>query len=99
MMNQIQQYLTDHRDEMIDLTKQIINIDSTPSDVQGVQQVADIIKDKMESLGMKTRQIDRGKPGTVLIGELKGTVDEAPVILDGHMDTVFPVGTAKARPL
>lgn len=98
MMNQMQEYLADHHDEMIDLTKRIINIDSTPSYVAGVQQVADILNDKMQELGMKTRQIDRGKPGTVLIGELTGTVDEAPVILDGHMDTVFPVGTAKRRP-
>lgn len=97
-MNQIQEYLADHQDEMINLTQKIINIDSTPSYVGGVQQVADILNQKMQELGMRTRQIDRGKPGTVLIGELAGTVDEAPVILDGHMDTVFPVGTAQERP-
>lgn len=97
-MTKIQQYLRDRQSEMVELTKRIINIDSTPSNIEGVQQVAEILNAKMQELGMTTRQIDRGKPGTVLVGELAGEKGLAPVILDGHMDTVFPVGTVKQRP-
>jgi len=66
--------------------------------VRGIQQVIDILSTKMHELGMTTRQIDPGKIGTVLVGELGITSSLSPVILDGHLDTVFPVGTAQKRP-
>jgi glutamate carboxypeptidase len=83
---------------MIELTEKIINVDSPSNDVAGVQKVADILSEKMKELGMKTRQRDSGKQGMVLIGELPGEEELQPVILLGHMDTVFPKGTAKQRP-
>lgn len=97
-MNQITNYLQEHFAAMIELTEKIINVDSPSNDVAGVQRVADILSEKMKELGMKTRQRDSGKQGMVLIGELPGEGDLQPVILLGHMDTVFPKGTAKQRP-
>lgn len=97
-MKQLQDYLQDQKDQMIEFTKRIINIDSHPDDVQGVQKVADVLKAQMKALGMTTRQIDEGKPGTVLIGELAGTHHQAPLVLLGHMDTVFLKGTAAKHP-
>jgi glutamate carboxypeptidase len=97
-MNQIRTYLQGQFQEMVKLTEDIINVDSQSDDIYGVQHVADILSQKMAELGMTTRQIDRGKPGTVLVGELAGDPGLAPVILLGHMDTVFPRGTATDRP-
>lgn len=97
-MNEITNYLNEHLNDMIALTEKIINIDSFPTDVAGVQKVIDVLTDQMHELGMETRQIDAGNPGTVLIGELAGQDDTAPVILSGHMDTVFPAGTVAHHP-
>lgn len=97
-MNQINNYLKEQFPEMINLTKELINIDSQSDDVPGVQKVADVLNQKMSELGMTTRQIDQGKPGTVLIGELAGAPGLKPVILLGHMDTVFPRGTVEKHP-
>lgn len=97
-MSQITDYLQNQFTEMIELTKDIINVDSQSDDIAGVQNVADILSQKMTELGMTPHQIDRGKPGTVLIGELAGDPGLAPVILLGHMDTVFPRGTVAQRP-
>lgn len=97
-MNQINNYLKEQFPEMINLTKELINIDSQSDDVPGVQKVADVLSQKMSELGMTTRQIDQGKPGTVLIGELAGDPGLKPVILLGHMDTVFPRGTVEKHP-
>ena len=83
---------------MLELTKQLVNVDSPSTSREGVEQVAAILQAKMAKLGMTTRQIDRGKPGVVLVGELDGPVGVAPVILLGHLDTVFPVGTVEQRP-
>lgn len=97
-MNQINNYLKEQFPEMINLTKELINIDSQSDDVPGVQKVADVLSQKMSELGMTTRQIDQGKPGTVLIGKLAGDPVLKPVILLGHMDTVFPRGTVEKHP-
>lgn len=97
-MNQINNYLKEQFPEMINLTKELINIDSQSDDVPGVQKVADVLNQKMSELGITTRQIDQGKPGTVLIGELAGDPGLKPVILLGHMDTVFPRGTVEKHP-
>ena len=97
-MNKIQQYLLDHQDEMIALTKQLVNIDSPSYHLAGIQQIMRILESRMKALGMTTYQLESGKPGTVLVGQLAGKESGAPVILSGHIDTVFPVGTAQQRP-
>ncbi|WP_267905350.1 M20/M25/M40 family metallo-hydrolase [Limosilactobacillus agrestis] len=97
-MNKIQQYLLDHQDEMIALTKQLVNIDSPSYHLAGIQQIMRILESRMNALGMTTYQLESEKPGTVLVGQLAGKESGAPVILSGHIDTVFPVGTAQQRP-
>lgn len=97
-MEQIKEYCQSQLSAMLELTKQLVNVDSPSTSREGVEQVAAILQAKMAKLGMTTRQIDRGKPGMVLVGELDGPVGVAPVILLGHLDTVFPVGTVEQRP-
>jgi glutamate carboxypeptidase len=98
MMDQITNYLQEQFSAMIELTEKIINVDSPSNDIAGIQKVADILSTKMREIGMQTRQRDSGKQGMVLIGELPGEKELQPVILLGHMDTVFPKGTVKQRP-
>lgn len=97
-MNQITNYLQEQFLAMIELTKKIINVDSPSNDIDGIQKVADILSAKMREIGMQTRQRDSGKQGMALIGELPGEEGLQPVILLGHMDTVFPKGTVEQRP-
>lgn len=98
MMDQITNYLQEQFSAMIELTEKIINVDSPSNDIAGIQKVADILSAKMREIGMQTRQRDSGKQGMVLIGELPGEKELQPVILLGHMDTVFPKETVKQRP-
>lgn len=97
-MNKIESYLDQHFANMIQVTQRLINLDSHPDDVAGVQKVVDMLTKQIKSLGMSTRQLDPGQPGTVLVGELAGPTNQAPVILLGHLDTVFAAGSAKRRP-
>ena len=92
MMDQITNYLQEQFSAMIELTEKIINVDSPSNDIAG------ILSAKMREIGMQTRQRDSGKQGMVLIGELPGEKELQPVILLGHMDTVFPKETVKQRP-
>ena len=97
-MNQITDYLQKQFSAMVELTEEIINVDSPSNDIAGIQKVADILSAKMREIGMQTRQRDSGKQGMALIGELPGEEGLQPVILLGHMDTVFPKGTVEQRP-
>lgn len=97
-MNQITNYLQEQFSAMIELTEKIINVDSPSNDIAGIQKVTDILSAKMREIGMQTRQRDSGKQGMALIGELPGEEGLQPVILLGHMDTVFPKGTVEQRP-
>lgn len=71
-MNQITDYLQKQFSAMVELTEEIINVDSPSNDIAGIQKVADILSAKMREIGMQTRQRDSGKQGMALIGELPG---------------------------
>lgn len=60
-MNQITNYLQEQFSAMIELTEEIINVDSPSNDIAGIQKVADILSAKMREIGMQTRQRDSGK--------------------------------------
>ena len=56
------------------------------------QARAELLRSKFEALGLADVCIDRG--GNV-VGTLKGCGNGPTVLVEGHMDTVFPLGTVK----
>lgn len=76
----------------------IVNIDSGSGHAEGIQQVANFFKERFEALGfaVETPIFDETL-GPCLEVRTDGG-DEFDVLLVGHMDTVFPVGTAAQRP-
>ncbi|MGL5007159.1 MAG: M20 family metallopeptidase [Plesiomonas sp.] len=80
--------------------KPLINVDCGTSTVEGVAVIADIMAQKYRDLGWKTEVVNLGTqagPGVVAMN--KPDADQFDVVLIGHMDTVFPVGTAAERPM
>ncbi|MGL5344306.1 MAG: M20 family metallopeptidase [Plesiomonas sp.] len=78
----------------------LINVDCGTSTVDGVAVIADIMAQKYRDLGWKTEVVNLGTqagPGVVAMN--KPDADQFDVVLIGHMDTVFPVGTAAERPM
>ena len=53
---------------------------------------AEVMKKKMEELGLEDVHIDRG--GNV-VGVRKGSGGGKRVLIEGHLDTVFPFGSVK----
>jgi len=78
--------------------EQLVNIDSGSTNREGTAKVAEILAEKYAVLDwtVRTHQFD---PAVGLCLEISnkpgGPYD---VLLIGHMDTVFPAGTAAARP-
>lgn len=79
---------------MMDLWQDLVNQDSPASYREGVDLVAKRVFKELEEAGASTRWDEEGK---ALIAEIPGD-SRAPVLLLGHMDTVFPVGEAARRP-
>ncbi|PSW27565.1 peptidase M20 [Photobacterium phosphoreum] len=77
----------------------LINIDCGTLTVDGIDVVATLMAQKYLDLGWNVKRIDCGIAGTGLEVRNKPQTDHIDVMLIGHMDTVFPVGTAAARPM
>jgi glutamate carboxypeptidase len=78
--------------------KTIVNIDSHSCDPVGVNRVADFFQERFRQLGWHVvRHTLDGKTGDYL--EISNRpAEHYDVLMIGHMDTVFPAGTAKERP-
>jgi glutamate carboxypeptidase len=82
--------------------EQLVNTDCGSYTPEGVNQVADLVGDRLLGLGAAVERIGGGiapdgRPlGDTLVGRLGGAGPR--LLLIGHMDTVFEPGTATARP-
>lgn len=80
--------------EMLQLLERLVNIDSGTGHRQGAEAIVDILAPRFEALGLTVETHD-----TPVGPQLVAYGDRQPqVLLSGHIDTVFPVGAAAARP-
>ncbi len=78
----------------------LINLDCGTRTPAGVAKVADIMTEKYEAIGWQvTRHQFAAECGPCLEITNAPGADHYDVMLCGHMDTVFPEGTAAKRPL
>lgn len=73
-------------------------IDSFTYYKPGIDQVAALLDERVRGLGMDVTIAEQEQWGNNLYGVLHGDGDGVLLLL-GHMDTVYPVGTAQQRPV
>lgn len=75
----------------IELLEKLVNINSGSLNLEGVKQVADVMRGELEPLGFKVRWVPMTETGRAghLIAEHAGNGKGKRVLLIGHMDTVF----------
>lgn len=96
-VNQEINYIEKHQQPMIDLWKQMVNIDCGSQNKEGVKRVADVIQPLLEDMDFTVKRYPQDKNGDVLIAN--DCIANRPVILlMGHMDTVFKEGEVARRP-
>lgn len=85
-------------DEFLQRLETLVNIDSGSDDFEGISRVANEAQRWFQELGYHGGVVDfRGKAGNALeMCNFEG--EEIDLLLLGHMDTVFPRGTAAQRP-
>lgn len=76
----------------------LVNIDSGTKDKAGTEKVADYFVERFQAIGwqVERKHIDDSVGRCLAITNKKA--DNYDLLMIGHMDTVFPAGTAKERP-
>lgn len=94
------QWLADQAGAMQDLLQQVVGTDSGSGDAEGVQRVAALLRARMEAAGIAVQTMPEPGWGECLLARIPGHAAAATghLQLMGHMDTVFPRGTAAQRP-
>jgi glutamate carboxypeptidase len=96
-------YFSQHLDRMVDTVRNLVEIESPSDNKPAVDRIATFLASKFEALGGRTRlhpsndfgnslQIDFREPSHL------GAADRRPVLLLGHYDTVYPLGTLAGMP-
>ncbi|MEX1302653.1 MAG: M20 family metallopeptidase [Desulfotignum sp.] len=90
----VKTWLTRHISEMYRLLANLVNIQSGTWNKKGVDRVCLAIRLEMESMGCACQTIAQTDYGNHLVARYSGTArKKTPVLITGHMDTVFPTDT------
>ncbi|MGH2494102.1 MAG: M20 family metallopeptidase [Ktedonobacteraceae bacterium] len=98
LAREVEQYTQRRLAQYIEELRAWCAIDSDSYNKAGLDAMAQRLGERMRKLGMDVTIIEREKWGNDVYGVLGGT-GNGNVLLLGHIDTVYPVGTAAARPL
>ena len=78
---------------------EVVNLDCGSANCEGVTKVANIMKRHFDSIGFATELVDLGpKADKGLFATNKPGAEKFDIMFNAHLDTVFPDGTAAARP-
>lgn len=94
-------WLADQGAAMQDLLQKVVNIDSGSRDEAGVTAVAHALAERLLAAGVPVQFEPVPGYGVLLHAQVnpgQAAGEGAPIILMGHMDTVYPAGTVARRP-
>ncbi len=76
----------------------LVNIDSVSSDAAGTAKIAEFMADKYRALGWQVNRHHFNDTVGPCLEITNQAAKQFDVLILAHMDTVFPIGTAKGRP-
>jgi glutamate carboxypeptidase len=87
-----------YKDNALKLWERLVNVDSQTGDAPGLNAVAAIAIEELQKLGADIERVPSTTGGgDNVVARLSGS-GQGKILLIAHMDTVFPRGTAAARP-
>lgn len=84
---------------MVRLLRELVEIESPSDNPAGVAGLADRVGRELRSLGLEVEEVPVPGAGPILRARSPAPQGRRPVMLLGHLDTVWPVGTLQARPV
>jgi glutamate carboxypeptidase len=97
-MNSTISFLNSQLQNFVDDLAELVNLDCGTHNKAGVDRAGAIMRRHLEDRGFVVEALPLREFGDCLVGRLSGQGD-ARIMLMGHLDTVYPDGTAAARPM
>lgn len=97
-MNEIQTWLQERLPEFLDDLRALVDVDCGTANKSGVDAVGRLFRDRLRAAGFELAEFPLTEYGDCCLATLRGT-GQARILLIGHLDTVYPDGTAAARPM
>lgn len=97
MNEQILSWLSEQHGAMVALIEKVVNIDSGSYDKPGVDAVGEVFEAFYNEHGIEVERLPRDISGDIFRARVAGP-GNAPIVLMGHRDTVFPKGEVSRRP-
>lgn len=91
-------YIDEHQSEMMDFWEKIVSMESGSAYKDEVDKLGAFLGEQFKAAGAEVRFEAFKEAGNMLIANIGKERAGEPIILMGHFDTVFPVGTLKTRP-
>jgi glutamate carboxypeptidase len=91
-------WIQGHEPEAIAFLEALVNQDSGTHDRLDVNRVGDMLSPAFEGLGFSVERIPQTTYGNHLMASHQATRGTKRLLCVGHMDTVYPAGTAGSRP-
>jgi glutamate carboxypeptidase len=95
-LKELVQWTGARQEQMTRLLAEIVDIDSPSDDPAGVRALAAHLGAALRALGLDVAELPVPGAGPILRARTPGA--RRPVMLLGHLDTVWPTGTAAQRP-
>ncbi|MBI4852180.1 MAG: M20 family metallopeptidase [Acidobacteria bacterium] len=83
--------------QMIEDLKTLVEIESPSDSPNAVNNLATYLSNRLDKLGVKAKEIPVENGGNVVVGRYGG--EGKAIMVLGHMDTVWPLGTLAMRPI
>jgi len=89
-------YFESRNPESVALLRRLVDIESNSFDKRGVDKLAFFLMEEFRARGAEAQVLQEPTRGNLLEANWRGV--RKPVLLLGHLDTVWPAGTLKTRP-
>jgi len=91
-------YFRERREEMVSTIRELVEIESPSDNKSAVDRMAETVARKFATLGGQIRLHHAADFGNHLQVDFSGKRGGKPVLLLGHYDTVYPLGTLASMP-
>jgi glutamate carboxypeptidase len=92
------QYFEDRRDQIIQTVRQLVEVESPTDNKDAVNKLGTLLAGRFEGLGGHAKFHHAQNFGNHLQVDFPGKSSGKPVMLLGHLDTVYPLGTLTTMP-
>lgn len=97
-MHQIMEALRRTEPRLRRRLRELVEIESPSEDPAGVNRAADLVVSWARDMGAEVQRHDGGRFGDVVELRFSAPAQQKPVLVLGHLDTVYPLGTLASMP-